>query len=290
MDRQILMSDGRQRIISMIHTEKKIFFTDLDDTLLTDDKQITEGNRRALDRILEEGHQIVFCTGRVLHSAATAVKKLDYYRTGCFLSCYNGGQIFQIDGKKSLYIKTLPRDLVEMCVRTAAEEDIHIQAYASYDAGIVLARKPSPHLDTYCRVQALEKRIVPDIMEAIDRDPPKLLAIEPDTEKMDHFRARLHAAAGDRMDLFMSSASYLEMVPPGVNKGNAVRYLCKYLGIPIENCIAAGDAENDISMIVAAGVGAAVANAQERVRASADYVTQRDHNHDAVEEILDKFI
>ena len=82
----------------------------------------------------------------------------------------------------------------------------------------------------------------------------------------------------------------LELVPPGVNKGNAVRFLCGYLGIPIGHSLAAGDAENDLTMIQAAGIGAAMCNGEAFLKEAADYVTLADNNHDGVAEILEKFI
>ena len=270
--------------------ERKIFFTDLDATLLTDDKMILDGSRRTLEEMLRREYPVVFCTGRVLHSAAVQVRRIGFYLPGCYLICYNGGQVFEIAGEKILYSNSLSADLVAACFRTAAEEDVHIQAYAGFDAGTVLARRPSPHLDSYCAVQKLEQMIVEDVTAHIGASTPKMLAIETDREKMDRFREKVHARVGDRVDLFMSSNTYLELVPPGINKGNAVRFLCEHLGIPVENSVAAGDAENDISMLQAAGVGAAVANAQDAVKASADYVSDLDNNHDAVAQILEKFV
>jgi len=270
--------------------ERKIFFTDLDATLLTDDKQILDGSRQAMGKMLERDYPVVFCTGRVLHSASVQVRNIGFYLPGCYLICYNGGQVFKIEGEEILYSNSLSADLVATCFQTAVEEDIHIQAYAGFDAGTVLARKPSPHLDNYCRVQKLTQKIVEDVVGEIGTSTPKMLAIETDREKMDRFREKVHVRVGDRVDLFMSSDTYLELVPPGINKGNAVRFLCDRLGIPVANSVAAGDAENDISMLKAAGVGAAVANAQAAVKASADYVSDLDNNHDAVAQILEKYI
>jgi hypothetical protein len=62
------------------------------------------------------------------------------------------------------------------------------------------------------------------------------------------------------------------------------------MDIPVEQTIAAGDEGNDLSMIQAAGTGCAVANAQEVIRAAADYVTERDNNHSAVAEIVERFM
>ena len=93
-----------------------------------------------------------------------------------------------------------------------------------------------------------------------------------------------------RISIFFSNQLYLEHVATGVSKGAAIQWLCSHLNIPMEYTIAAGDAENDIPMLKTAQVGAAVANAAESVKAVADYITECDCNHDAVAEIIKKFI
>ena len=74
-----------------------------------------------------------------------------------------------------------------------------------------------------------------------------------------------------------------------MNKGAAVTALCRQLGIDIRDSVAAGDENNDVSMIRAAGVGAAMANAVAAAKAAADYVTERDNNHDGIAEVIRKF-
>ena len=70
-----------------------------------------------------------------------------------------------------------------------------------------------------------------------------------------------------KINRFFSSNEYLEHVAPGIDKGSAVRFLCEYTGIPLCNTIAAGDAENDISMIRAAHIGCDYENAERRSEA-----------------------
>ena len=83
---------------------------------------------------------------------------------------------------------------------------------------------------------------------------------------------------------------YFEIVPKGLNKGNAVRNMCRMLGIDLADTIAAGDEENDLTMIEAAGVGVAMANGIPAAKALADYVTTRDNNHDGIAEVVEKFM
>lgn len=90
--------------------------------------------------------------------------------------------------------------------------------------------------------------------------------------------------------MYFSSRDYLEMVSEGVSKGAALRMFCEWMGIPLENSVAAGDESNDLSMLKAAGVGCAVANAQAEVKQAADYVTEQDNNHSAIAEIVEKFV
>ena len=61
-------------------------------------------------------------------------------------------------------------------------------------------------------------------------------------------------------------------------------------GVPLGEVIAIGDSENDLSMIQAAGLGVAVANAQEHVKAAADYVTETTCEQDAVADVIERFV
>ena len=100
----------------------------------------------------------------------------------------------------------------------------------------------------------------------------------------------LNTELPDLIDCFFSSIDYLEIVPKGLNKGNAVRNMCRMLGIDLADTIAVGDEENDLTMIEAAGVGVAMANGIPAAKALADYVTTRDNNHDGIAEVVEKFM
>ena len=66
--------------------------------------------------------------------------------------------------------------------------------------------------------------------------------------------------------------------------------MCKILGTPLENTVAAGDEANDVSMIQTAGTGVAMGNAVQAAKDAADYVTQRDNNHDGIAEVIERFL
>ena len=73
---------------------------------------------------------------------------------------------------------------------------------------------------------------------------------------------------------------------PGAGKGTQAKKICEHLNIPVENAIAAGDGDNDISMIKAAGLGIAMINAPDTVKDAADVITTFDNDHDGLAEYI----
>ena len=82
----------------------------------------------------------------------------------------------------------------------------------------------------------------------------------------------------------------VDIMTLGISKWGGLQRLARLLEIPDERIIAAGDYNNDIEMIQGAGIGVAVGNALDEVKAAADYVTKRDNDHDAIAEIVEKFL
>ena len=95
---------------------------------------------------------------------------------------------------------------------------------------------------------------------------------------------------GDRLTLLYSNPYYLEIFPSEAGKGSAVKRLAEYLNVPIENTFAAGDEQNDISMIEAAGCGIAMANATDLVKSKADVITKDDNDHDGLAPFIEDAI
>ena len=267
---------------------KRILFTDLDGTLLDDRKKITPGNQAAIDEALEQGHIIVISTGRPLASALIQAKSLGLVKKGCYAISYNGSQIYDIYNEKTVYGKSLPRALAAPLFREAARRNLYIQTYNSTH---ILTEHDGPELQRYTKVIQVPYRLVPDIGEALTEDPYKLIAIDlKDHQKLLDFQEEVLSVYKDELDSFFSNDAYLEIVPVGVSKGFAVRWMCEFLGIPIENSVAAGDAQNDIAMLEAAHVGAVMCNAMPGIAEHGSYVTEADNNHDGVAEIIHRFI
>ena len=91
------------------------------------------------------------------------------------------------------------------------------------------------------------------------------------------------------VEIFRSEPCFLEVVPKDVDKAHSLKRLLKRLNIPREEVVCCGDSFNDITMIQFAGVGVAMANAQEELKQAADYVTRADNDHNGIVEVIEKF-
>ena len=267
---------------------KKILFTDIDDTLLNRKKEVLPDVERALKAAADAGHSIVISTGRPLAGILNTMKKLPIPTKNCYVITYNGALIYDIENEIPLFHTGLTRDEARHILDAADAHGIFSQAY---DRTSVIARRDGEEIRAYAKRLGMDWRIDPDIPDSLPEDTIKVLLIEQnDKEKLIRIRDELTPWARGRISIFFSSDSLLEFIRDGVSKGFAVRFLAEKLGVPIENTVSAGDAENDIPMIEAAGIGCAMANAQPDVKAVADYVTVRDCEEGGLAEIIDRFI
>ena len=267
-----------------------MIFLDLDGTLMDDQKKVPENNRNAIKEALQMGHKVIICTGRPLCSAKKLFPLLDMEQKGCYAITYNGGLIYDIYHQKTLFQKTLPLEYVRYIFQKAKEYDIYMQTYSEDE---VLCHEDMPEGLAYSTRLKIERRIVPDVFEVLGTEAPcKTLAIAKgyDRKKLEAFREVFTEWAEDKVDLFFSCYEFLEFVPKGISKGAAIRFLAEYLHIPVENTIAVGDAENDIPMIEAAGLGVVMKNADDDIKIYADYITEWDNNEGGVAEVIHKFM
>lgn len=271
-----------------MNTETKILFTDLDGTLLNDQKQISEGNLSAIRQALDHGHKVVISTGRALSSAKKQAETLGLTMPGCYIIAFNGACIYDSYEKKVIFAKTIPADYVCHLFEEACKAGIHIQTYNDTQ---VLTEQENEDLFQYCRNTGMDYHVVSSIHEELQHDPYKVLVVDyQHHEPLVHFQESIREWAKGKIDYYFSCDSLLEIIAPGISKGNAIRTLCEKLQIPLEHTISAGDADNDISMLQTTPVSVVMKNADPHMHAYATYITEHDNNHDGVAEAIYKFM
>lgn len=271
--------------------EKKILFSDLDGTLLNDNKIITEGNLEAIRTLIEAGHGFAFVTGRPTFSGIKIAKKYGLLENGFFVVGYNGGEIFDAGADKFIYRKSMSYEDGKYLLDLAQEKGF---TGITYDSHQVLCRSAGEALDVYCRDLGAPYREESAPMEYLKRhdyEPLKvILCTLKGRELLEKCRDEIEPLVEDKLYTLVTSDILLEIGPVEATKGKAVKKLSELIGVKFENCYAAGDEANDLSMIAETPHGIAMANAIDPVKEIAEFVTYADCNHDGVAEIIKKWI
>ena len=166
----------------------------------------------------------------------------------------------------------------------AEEFHLHIQTYT--DDAIVTASE-NEEIRFYRRRIHLPLLLAQDYASVLPKEPLKMLAIHlSDHNRLTAFCDAISDWAAGKIQMIFSNDFYLELFHKDAGKGNSVRFLCDYFQIPLSDAYAAGDADNDISMIQAAGCGIAMANAAPEVKEAADVITPKDNDNDGLADFL----
>ena len=263
----------------------RLIALDLDDTLLNSRKEIPEEAMQAIRAACAAGITVVFDTGRAVCELDEQIALLPEVRYAIFAS---GAGLYDIREKKAFGLSGIPAARAEQIFALARTKDLMSQIVTP-DRDVIQASHMENlerfHMGVYRPLYEKAMTLVPDIFAFAEtcRDPfLKVNLYHADPQERIRSRAQLECP---ELELVYSEASSLECSAAGVSKGSGLLRLCGLLGIPPEACVAVGDAENDIPMIRAAGLGIAMGNAPDHVKAAADRIVS-DQNHGGCAEAI----
>ena len=127
------------------------------------------------------------------------------------------------------------------------------------------------HARAYADFQSIPLHEVGDLLGWIERPPTKLVVVD-DPAALDALRPRLEARFGGRLYIAKSLPYFLELASPAISKGSGLAFVAEHVGFAAERTIAFGDGENDLELLDWAGFGIAVENADDRLKARADWI------------------
>ena len=139
-----------------------------------------------------------------------------------------------------------------------------------------------------CINNGMECSEVENLADFLPFAPVKIL-MSVDPAILADVQRRIAAFLPDNLNVVHTAPFYLEVIPRVINKGQGIRDICRTLGMDVSEVIAFGDAENDIPMLRAAGVGVAMGNAADAVKAAADRVTLT-NNEDGIAAALEALL
>lgn len=259
-----------------------LIVTDLDDTLLREDLTISQRSKRAITKAREKGIRVALATGRMFPSAVPYARELGL--TGPILCC-QGAEIADIETGRPMKITGIPEDTAREALRFAEGLGLYAQYYSLEDYFFEKESEESAYYHRTAGVQGKPLGRKPS--EALDFEPVKLLVIS-EPARIRQALGEFSEKFGGRLAVAISKSRYLELTHPRANKGDAVEELARMLGVPRERVMAAGDALNDLPMLLWAGLGVAVGNADGQVKGKADAVTAS-NEEDGVALAIEKY-
>lgn len=247
----------------------KVLAFDLDGTLTNSEKKITERTRSAIYAARESGSTIVLASGRPVYGIMPVAAELELPKYGGYILAYNGGCIVDCSNNNIIYDRKIPDEYVPQICRFAIEHDY---AVLTYEGNCVITnKKDNPYVQIEAEINHLPVREVENIDTYIHFPVNKFLITEdPETIEKELPNVRRLFPA---LNAFTSAPFFMEIVPPDIDKSYTLKYLLNILGYTTEQLAAFGDGGNDFMMLREAGLGVAMANASETVKAAAGYIT-----------------
>lgn len=264
----------------------KAVFLDMDGTLLKSDHSVSEPTKAMIRDLTGKGVSVVLVSARPLNAVLPTFKHLG-------LPVHT--PVITLNGS---YIVEKEQPIFDVRIDLATTARV-AELVRPFKATIAYYLQREWYAEVSDAWTAHEQRImdvslgVAPIGELIrgwkDRSvAPNKMMVMSEAANITGIQQHLRQVFEGRLNIYPSKATYLEVMDTRGSKANAVRFVGERLGLKPEEIIAMGDNYNDVEMIRYAGVGVAMGNAPDDIKAIADYVTDT-NNNDGVRKAMERF-
>lgn len=243
----------------------KLLALDIDETITHMPDRVPDEIAAAVDRARDVGIRVCLATGRGYFASSTIVKQLKI----CEPVINYGGAIISdpYDGSR-VYSTEIAPELVIDVLETARKLGIHAHIY---QGDTVIGERLNSYMEAYTAKLNLPKKYDENIRSKLWHNVPKVLMMTTEDHAA-QLRPILQEQYKGRLKVSGSSKGFIEFNHLSAHKGSGLAWVAEYLGIRQEEVAAVGDNSLDMEMIQWAGLGCAVANGKDEVKAAADLV------------------
>jgi len=249
----------------------KLLLADVDGTLVTQDKVLTERAVGAVHALHEAGVLFAVTSGRPPKGMAMLIEPLAIETP---ISGFNGGVVVNPD-MSVIEQRAIPDDLVLPIAELMRSFALDVWVYSGADWYV--GDPKGPHVDR----EAFTVRFGPKVMgsvESVAHDVAKLVGVSDDHDAVARAAVAAHDKFGDHVTAAASQPYYLDVTHPDANKGHVATYLASRYGLDEDEVATIGDQPNDVLMFARSGLSIAMGNAGAEVKRAARRVT--DSNED----------
>lgn len=270
----------------------KMIGIDLDGTLLTSQKILTEHTKAVLVKAMEQGVIVLPATGRPLAGIPKEILQFPGIR---YALTANGARLLDMKEKKVLYEKLVPYEISARLLDIFSKYDTLLEIYydgVGYAEAQALNRighflKEKPMADYILSTRRPVENVIKKFQETA-RPSDKVQAIFKRVEERDQAAIEALAEISD-IEITGALGNNIEVNAKGVSKGAVLIYLAGILGIKREEVMAFGDGSNDVDMLAEAGFGVAMGNSIDTAKAAADYITLS-NDEEGVAHAIEKYV
>ncbi|MGB8518708.1 MAG: Cof-type HAD-IIB family hydrolase [Candidatus Tumulicola sp.] len=261
----------------------KLVALDLDGTLIGGDLTISPRVRAAVDRMQQTGVRGCLVTGRMYRAAIPFARELGFDAP---LICYQGAAIVDPVSDDVLRHAALRNEVVRELIAAAETDGVHLQLYRNDE---YYAQSRNRFSDMYARLAKMQPVVVPSLREAFAYSDATKAVVIADAADAERYERRLAERFGARAYVTRSLPEFVEVLDPGVDKGEALTFVANRLGVRKEEIVAVGDSWNDAPLLRAAGFAVAMGSAPPELRSIAHAVVG-DVAHDGVAEAIEAYV
>lgn len=246
---------------------KKILFCDLDGTLLDNENNIDEFTLKKLKNYIKDGGKLVIATGRLDHDIKVVEEKLGI--AGEYRISQNGA-VIKDKNDNVILNNTIPKDIV-LDIRDYLETiDLRVEA-SNLTNRYFKSERPNGEVAEFVDSSIIDKHYLDKIGNEIN---PNIFLIFGDEEKFKPIKENIDLNFSNKVECIMTSPSSLEIFNKESSKGKAIRYILEKEDLKIDDVIACGDSDNDVSMFEELNISAALSHSKEIVRQKASHVVE----------------
>ena len=265
----------------------KLLVLDVDGTLLNSKQEISRRTLSTLVKVQQMGLRIVLCSGRPPHGLTDIVKQLEMPTYGGYVIAYNGSQIIDAASGEVLFERSVNPEIVPYLEKKALKNNFPLFTYT--ENRIVSNVADNEHILEEARRNKMELVYEPDFSIVLDFNPYKFVLVSDDEPALIELTNLWKRRLNGTVEAHRSEDYFLEVLPYGVDKSAALSVLLDHLKVDVSEVVAFGDGVRDVGVLQMCGLGIAMGNARESVRACAEQVTVT-NDEDGVAQALESLI
>jgi class I fructose-bisphosphate aldolase len=259
-----------------------LVLADVDGTLVTQEKVLTERASRAVWYLRERGIRFAITSGRPPRGMQMIN---DALHLDTPIAGFNGGVFIEPDGKV-ISSKTISREAAEKALEIIARHQLVAWLYTAEDWYI--PDPQGPHVAREAWTVKFEAKVAADFTPFLDH-AVKIVGVSDDLDAVAEAEAECQNALKGRVSAVRSQPYYLDVTHPEATKGGVVDYLSHTMRIPPGEIATLGDMPNDVLMFRKSGLSIAMGNASKEVQAQATCVSSSNEN-EGFAEAVERFI